>query len=56
MMKVKEWANFQSKRISQAQGPQPQGHSLVTNFSKICDFLIENKRKETEKTPGVEAK
>jgi predicted transcriptional regulator len=55
MMKIKEWTNFQTKRISQGNGSQAEGGSLASNFSKICDFLIENKKKETEKPSEVTA-
>jgi hypothetical protein len=56
MMKIKDWTNFQFKRIPHGQGPQPEGNSFATNFSRICDFLIENKRKEAAKTSEPQSK
>jgi hypothetical protein len=56
MMKIKEWANFQFKRIPHGQGPQPEGNSFATNLSRICDFLIENKRNEAAKTSEPQSK
>jgi hypothetical protein len=56
MMKIKEWTNFQFKRIPHGSGAQSEGNSFTTNFSKICDFLTENKRKEAAKSPESQSK
>jgi hypothetical protein len=55
-MKIKEWTNFQFKRIPHGNGTQSEGNSFTTNFSKICDFLIENKRKEAAKSSEPQSK